>query len=70
MPFVAIYGKKYFVFYPLTGMEVEDKELFTYEEEVISDHLTGARSTLKYSSVHLQFSSREFLVDEGRLPLY
>lgn len=30
-------------------MEVEDKELFTYEEEVISDNLTGARSTLKYS---------------------
>ena len=51
-------------------MEVEDKELFTYEEEVIIDHLTGARSTFKYSSVHLQFSSREFLVDEGRLPLY
>ena len=51
-------------------MEVEDKELFTYEEEVISDNLTGARSTLKYSSLHLQFSSREFLVDEGRLPLY
>ena len=49
MPFVAIYGKKYFVFYPLTGMEVEDKELFTYEDEVISDNLTGARSTLKYS---------------------
>ena len=49
MPFVAIYGKKYFVFYPLTGMEVEDKELFTYEEEVISGNLTGARSTLKYS---------------------
>ena len=49
MPFVAIYGKKYFVFYPLTGMEVEDKELFTYEEEVISDNLTAARFTLKYS---------------------
>ena len=30
-------------------MEVEDKELFTYEEEVISDNVTGARSTLKYS---------------------
>ena len=51
-------------------MEVEDKELFTYEDEVISDNLTGARSTLKYSLVHLQFSFREFLVDEGRLPLY
>lgn len=52
-------------------MEVEDKELFIYEEEVISDNLSGARSTLKYSLVHLQsVSSREFLVDEGRLPLY
>ena len=51
-------------------MEVEDKELFTYEEEVISDNLTGARSTLKYSSVLESVSSREFLVDEGRLPLY
>ena len=48
MPFVAIYGKTYFVFYPLTGMEVEDKELFTYEEEVISDNVTAARFTLKY----------------------
>ena len=30
-------------------MEVEDKELFTYEEEVISDNVTAARFTLKYS---------------------
>lgn len=51
-------------------MEVEDKELFTYEDEVFSDNLTGARSTLKYSSVHVQFSCKEFLVDQGRLPLY
>ena len=57
----------------MTGMEVEDKELFTYEEEVKSGTILlvlVARSTLKYSSVHLQFSSREFLVNEGRLPLH
>lgn len=47
-------------------MEVEDKELFTYEEEVISDLLV----LTPRSSIAQFIFNQEFLVDEGRLPLY
>ena len=42
--FVIINAEKVTFFFVLTGMEVEDKDVFSYEDEVIKDKLTDTKT--------------------------